>query len=322
MVKDAIESEKERISRIRQKFKVLFFMFLLNVLVCSLKAFVGLSTGLLNLVADAIHSFFDSLSNVVGMFGLFFAKKSPDEKFPYGYAKFETVATLIVASLIGIAFYKVLEGAYDRFMNPRDISFGFLPFAVLLFTMAINMFIARYERKKGEELRSELLVADAAETKSDIWVSASVICGLALIKWGGNFFDTRWALLDPLISVGIALLILLTFIENIKMALKILCDASVVPESEVKEFVLGIPGVKFCHAIRSRGRADTFFLELHIGVLPGMSVKEAHNDVSHRVKLALREKYPDLECASIQIEPDDENGRSRANSVFKERDHQ
>lgn len=88
-----------------------------------------------------------------------------------------------------------------------------------------------------------------------------------------------------------------------------------------KELVMSVPGVKFCHAVRSCGRPDAFFIDVHVGVDPKISVQEARDQIAHLVKLKLKEVYIDFQCANVQIEPDTEAARFQTNSVFRDKDY-
>jgi len=297
-----------------KKSRVLKFTLILNVAVSVLKIVTGLLTGLLNLVADGIHSGLDSISNYIGIRAIKISEKPADENYPYGYSRFETAGVILICIFLGIAFVEIVHLAIERIINPATISFGPLTFLIVIVSIAINAFVAIYEKTKAKELESDFLEGDAEHTLSDIGISVSVLIGLFLIKFG-------WTVFDPILTGIIAYFIGRSFWKNFTGAITILCDAKVLDEEEIKNFVSSIQGVKFCHAIRSRGRKDKFFLDIHIGVSPEMSVACAHDDISHRVKLALRNRYHGLLWANVQIEPDTIEARNRVRSVFKSREH-
>ena len=140
-----------------------------------------------------------------------------------------------------------------------------------------------------------------------------VLIGVYLIGHG-------WWWLDGLLTLGIALAILRVIVDIIGSTSKILADAQVVPPEKVERVVMGVPGACFCHAIRSRGRQEGFFLDLHLGVAEGLPIRQAHDVVCHNVKQALHDAFPALKSANIHIEPDNEEGRRRRHSVFRHRD--
>lgn len=299
----------EKVNRLVKIQGVLVVTLLMNLTVCVLKIVLGLITGTLTIVADGLHSLGDTLSNIMGLLGIHFAQKPPDKKFPYGYEKFETFSTMAIASLITYTFIEVMKRGVDRLLHPQAVTISPLILILMLLSIGINIFVVWYEGGAGRKYKSELLIADSNETKSDILVSFAVLVGVFFISRG-----VLW--LDGVITLGVGLLILRVIIDIYRSTIKVLCDGQVVEPAEVEAVVLSVPGAKFCHAIRSRGREEAFYLDFHLGVEPVMAIEEAHDDVCHRVKLALEKRYPQLKAAHIHIEPNNEAGRRRGNSVF------
>jgi cation diffusion facilitator family transporter len=304
----------ERQNRLARINRVLSVTFCLNLLVCLVKIVLGLLTGVLAITADGIHSLGDSLSNIVGFIGIRLARKEPDEKYPYGYDKFEAVATFVIASIISVTFYKVVESGIERILNPRPVSFEPIILILMLLTTAVNAFVVWYEGGAGKRLQSNLLVADASETKGDIFVSLGVIAGVYFIGRLG----IPW--LDGAITLVIAGFIFKIIMEIFRSTSKILCDAQVVDPKSIKDVVMSIPDVKFCHAIRSRGSEAGFYLDFHLGVDESMQINKAHDEICHKVKARLLDIYPSMKAANIHLEPDNDAGRERKNSAFRQRD--
>jgi len=305
-----MEDRKRRLKKISG---VLIATFILNLTVCILKVVLGLVTGSFTIVADGLHSLGDSFSNVMGILGIHLAQKNPDKKFPYGYEKFEAVATLIIASIISITFFEVMKNGVERLLHPQTVSISPLVIILMLVSIGINIFVVWYEGGAGRRLKSELLIADSSETRTDIVVSIAVTIGVYFISRG-----VLW--LDGVITLFVGLMIFKVIIEIIQSTVRILCDGQVIDPNDVRKTVLKVSGAKFCHAIRSRGREEAFYLDFHLGVDPKMMIEKAHDDVCHRVKLALEKKYPEMKAAHIHIEPNNAAGRSRGNSVFAKTD--
>lgn len=303
----------EREGRLAKIQKVLTFTFLLNLFVCVLKIVLGVVTGTLTIVADGLHSLGDSFSNIIGILGIRLALKPPDKKFPYGYEKFETVATLVIASIISITFFEVMKNGVERLFNPQAVEISPLVIILMVVSIGINIFVVWYEGGAGRKYKSELLIADSSETRTDILVSIAVTIGVIFISQG-----VLW--LDGVITLFVGLCILKVIIDIVKSTVKILCDGQVIDPKLVKQVVLSVPGTKFCHAIRSRGRQEAFYLDFHLGVEPTTSIELAHDEICHQVKLALEKSFPELKAAHIHIEPDNEMGRVRGNSVFAKTD--
>ncbi len=184
---------------------------------------------------------------------------------------------------------------------------------MMLGTIAINIIIVWYEGGAGKRLDSELLIADSSGTKSDIFVSFAVMVGAYFV---GHGFP--W--LDGVITLVIALFILHIIVKIVTSTVKVLCDAQVIDPQKIIDVVMSVPGVRFCRAVRTRGRETGFYADLHMGVEESMTVAKAHDEVCHNVKAKLQEAFPNLRAANVHIEPDKEAGRERKNSVFRRSD--
>lgn len=307
-------TDKKRLERLGKIQTTLIWTLVMNVGVCVLKIVLGLATGIFTITADGLHSLGDSFSNVVGLAGIRLAKKEPDKQFGYGYDKFEPIVTLFIVSLISVTCYEVFKSGIARLFRPHHIAISGMIIAIMLISMAVNVATIIYEGGVGRRLKSELLIADSNETKSDLWVSGGVILGVLVIG------KTGWWQLDGILSIAIGFLILRVIWGIIVPTAKALADAQVVLPEKVAEMVMATPGARFCHAIRSRGRGEGFYLDLHLGVDKNLSIERAHDDVCHRVKIALHAAFPGLKSANVHIEPDNESGRSRSSSVSRESD--
>lgn len=309
-----MEKSHDQSERLRDVQTVLIWTLVMNLAVCALKIILGLFTGIVAITADGLHSLGDSLSNVVGFVGIRLAMREPDETHGYGYEKYEAITTLLITGLISITCYKVFESGIARLLHPETIGIPLVILPVMLGSMVVNVVTIMYEGRAGKRLKSVLLVADSNETLCDLWVSGGVLVSTFIIKLTG------WRWLDGVVTIVIGFLILRTIWEIIKPAAKQLADAHVVEPAHVEAIVMAVPGVRFCHAVRSRGRKEAFYLDLHMGVDSNLSIENAHDDVCHRVKLALGTAFPELKSALVHIEPDNEAGRIREKSVFRERD--
>ena len=160
-------------------------MLALNLAVALAKLFYGIISHSAAMEADGFHSLFDGASNIIGLVGMWFASRPADEGHPYGHAKFETVAAAVIGILLAFAGYTVGKGAIDSLTGsgvPTEVTT--ISFAIMLGTLAVNLFVTTWERRAGKRLGSEILVADASHTLSDVMVSSGVIVSLILVKVG------------------------------------------------------------------------------------------------------------------------------------------
>jgi len=297
------------------KIRVLLIVLIGNLSVCIIKILIGLASGFMFIVADGIHSLSDTLTNVIGILSLKLAMKKPDEKHPYGYEKYETIGALIVGCFCLFLSFEVLKEGIVYLINPiAEFGNVIIAYVAMGISTLMSLLIYVYENRAGRRLGSDLLVADSEETKSDIFLTLTVIAGIYLT-------DAGFIYVNGILTLIISLLIFRTAINIIKSSSKILTDVNVIPREKIYEVVMSHPEVRFCHAIRSRGRPDAIYIDLHVGVDPNMTVERAHDVVSHEIKLMLRKTFPGLKCVNIHIEPDNEQARKRMRSVFKEVDY-
>src|SRR5262249_27671947 len=168
-------------------------------------------------------------------------------------------------------------------------------FAVMLATVAVNLLVIAYESREARRLASEVLLADAMQTRGDVWTSVTVIAALVGARQG-------LTILDPLAAVVVAGFIGYAGYQVARATTRILSDRIVISESDLERVVMSVTGVLGCHRIRSRGSADHVFLDLHVWLPPEMPLTKAHQ-LSHVVKDRLMARYPQIVDAVIHIEP-------------------
>lgn len=282
-------------TRIKKIKSILIWLLAANLAVALAKAIVGYLAGSLGILADAFHSLTDSTNNIVGIIAMSMADHPPDEDHPYGHAKYETLATIIIATLLLIAAYSIIKGAIERFMNPVAPETGWLTFAVMFFTISINIVVATYEYRAGKRLQSDFLIADSYHTRSDIFVSLSVIVSLFLVRLG-------FPVIDPIISLIIGLFIAKAGYDVLKRSSSALTDKAVLDADELCRTVENIDGVLGCHKIRTRGSAAMIYVDLHLEVDRAMTIEEAH-ELATEVEDTIIAKVHGVVEVVVHIEP-------------------
>lgn len=262
----------------------------------SLKTAVGLWTGSLSLLADAIHSVTDGVNNVLGLFTNRLASPEPDRDHPYGHQKYEAVGALGIAAFLGIACFKILESAIDRILNgSQAVEIAASELWLLLLVLGINIFVAFYERAVGRKIGSQILIADARHTMSDIWVTISVLGGLVGI-W---IWNVQW--LDLVLAFPVALMVFWSGWLVIKENLPWLVDEMAIAPEAIHAIVMQIPGVINCHSIASRGLLGRqTFIEMHL-IVNAQDVETAHK-ITEAVEAKLEEKFSPVRVV-IHVEP-------------------
>lgn len=288
------------LTRGEQKFRlvkqVLWQVLLMNILVAGLKIGVGLISGILSMVADGFHSLMDSSSNIIGLVALRIAQAPPDHNHPYGHRKAETLAALFIGTLLLFTTLEILRTALAQLLNPVEPNITALSYIVLGVTIVINIAVSLYEHRRGQTLQSEILLADAKHTRTDVGVSLTVLAGLLGIQWG-----LGW--LDAVVTLGIAGLIGYSAFSILKQAIDVLMDHATLPEDGLAALALDIPEVQSVERIRSRGRADERYVDLHVRVHADTPTDYAHQ-IAHAVQDRIRHHYTDVQDITVHIEPE------------------
>jgi len=279
-----------------QVARVLLRVLFLNLTVAAAKIAFGYTSGAISILSDGFHSVTDAATNVVGLVGIQASGQPPDDDHPYGHRKYETVAAAAIVAFLLLLILEVLRNAYDRLSNPSSaMEISVAGFAVMLATIGVNVIVVRFETREGSRLGSEILLADALQTRGDIWISGTVLIALAGARWG-------LPILDPIAALVVAGFIGHAGFQIAQTTTRILSDRIVMPEAEIEQVVVGVPGVIGCHHIRTRGAPDHVFLDLHVWLPADMPLIEAHG-LSHIVKDRLMAHYPQIADAIIHIEP-------------------
>jgi cation diffusion facilitator family transporter len=275
---------------------VLLRVLFLNLAVAVAKIAFGYTSGAISILSDGFHSLTDAGSNLVGLVGVQAARRPPDEDHPYGHRKYETVAAAAVTAFLLLVVLEILRNAFNhltgRIEPPAITAAGFIVMAV---TVVINLVVFRYESREARRLNSEVLLADAMQTRGDVWTSLAVIAALVGARLG-------WPILDPLAAIVVSVFIGYAGVQIAATTTRILSDRIVISETDLEGVVMSVPGVIGCHQIRTRGSADHVFLDLHVWMPADMALTDAHA-LSHVVKDRLMSKYPQIADAIIHIEP-------------------
>jgi len=284
-------------TRTEQVRRVLYQTLFLNLAVSSAKVAYGFVIGSVSMTADGFHSMFDGASNIIGLVGLWISSKPPDEDHPYGHKKYETLATVAIAVMMFLTSFSILKETTSEFLGRSAPRVTETAFGVMVVTLVVNLWVARYERRKGKELRSNLLLADAMHTRSDIYATLAVLVSLLGVRLG-------WPFVDPVVALVITVMIARMGFLVLKSASHILVDTVVLDESRVRTVVSGVNGVMGCHAVRTRGREDQIWIDLHILVAPELRTDLAH-ELVHRVIEAIKESIPEVADVVVHVEPFD-----------------
>ncbi|MDP3041449.1 MAG: cation diffusion facilitator family transporter [Candidatus Omnitrophota bacterium] len=276
--------------------KILIIVLALNWAVALAKIIYGLSSRCFSMTADGFHSLSDGTSNVIGLIGIHFACQPVDKDHPYGHKKYETLFSLGIAGMLFLVSFNLLKTGWQHLQQPVLFKPDWGSFAVMLITLAVNIYVMRYEHRKGRALKSDILISDSLHTRADIFTSFSVIISLVVTKLG-------FPAIDPIVTILIALFIGYAAFAIVKQSSDVLCDTAVfLDDQKVRDIVLKTKGVLTCHKIRSRGRIDDVYIDLHVQVNPSMHMDDAHQ-ISCRIEEAIKSAIPGITDVVVHMEP-------------------
>lgn len=241
-----------------------------NALVTVVKLVVGVRTGALTVVGSSLESGLDLLNNLIALTVVGIAHREPDEEHPYGHAKFETLGALAVVGFLSISCFELLREGVSALLSGTAIDaprFGDM--AVVGATLVVNGFVVWYESRRARQLKSALLMADAAHTRSDIFVTLLAVVSLWLSSLGINRVDGALAIL-------VGLIIAWTGYQILRASIPVLVDERALEAAQIRAVAEAVPGVLHVRDIRSRATGTRSFAEVTVAVSGVSSVADAH----------------------------------------------
>lgn len=277
--------------------KVLGVVLVFNIIVFATKIILGLVVNSQSIFSDGIHSISDGFNNVVGIIALSFAYQPADENHPYGHKKIETILSLGIGVILLMLGYNLFMSNINSFNENSVLELDIYTIIIMLFTLGINIFVTKYELKKGKEYNSSFLISDAKHTLSDIYISLSIIISLV-----GIYFFHLPVYFDNIMSFFVIIFILKAGFSIINDNYKILIDHQSIDPNLIKEIVNEFDEVYETHMIKSRGYEQESFVELHVLVDKDMTVLKAH-ELSHQIEDRINMKLKKKVNVVTHIEP-------------------
>jgi cation diffusion facilitator family transporter len=275
--------------------RVLAITLILNLGAAAGKIIVGAVTGALAISADGVHSLIDGASNVMALLANRAASKPPDDEHPYGHRRFETIAAFGIGVLLLLAGWEIITEALGRLGGDHAPDLTPLAFAIMIATLILNIGITTYERRMGEKLKSELLLADAAHTRADVCVTVSVLISMGLAAAGLGWADA----LAALVVVGF---IVRAAYQVLRSAGDVLVDRAPLDARWIAAEAAQIPGVEAVTRARSRGTHDAAHVDVDIQVPAAMTADRA-GAIADGIKARLRDRHPGIAEIEVHIAP-------------------
>lgn len=261
---------------------------------------VGLISGSVSIMSEAIHTFIDFLAAIMAYFSVKIADSPPDERHPYGHGKFENISGVVEALLIFAASGWIIYHAISRLTaeNTIDHTGLTLGFIVMMISALIDLFVSRRLYRVAKETDSIALKADALHLSVHVYTSLGIGISLAVI------YFTGWHFLDPIAAIVVAAFILKEAFEILVEAFKPLID-NALPEEEIKiieDTLKEHSSFKMrYHMLRTRKAGSNREIDFHMEVPGDMSVRESHN-LCDQIEEELKHKLPNMEI-TIHVEP-------------------
>ena len=269
-----------------------------NLCILVAKLAVGLSTGSLAIIGDAIHSLTDVINNIVAWTITKISSSPPDREHPYGHRKFETLAVFFLASLLVVLSFELAMHAINK--NDSEIVNSAWGLGIMLAVLIVNIVLAAWQRKQAHRLESDILLADATHTFSDVLTTVVVIAG-----WQLSAMGYYW--LDRICALGVSFLVFYLAYKLFKKASPILVDKFAIDPELLSDSILEVQGVSKVNRVRSRWIGSEKSVDLVISVDSELSTIDSHN-IATNVESLIEKEYG-VSDISVHVEPIDKRTR-------------
>lgn len=290
--------------RNREIYKVTLVGGIVNVVLLLFKFIAGILGNSAAMVADAIHSLSDFVTDVVVLFFVRISSKPKDKSHDYGHGKYETLAMM----LIGVALFVVAIGIIYSgttkivlWANGNTLETpGMLALWAALLSIFLKECVYRYSMTKARKLNSQAVEANAWHHRSDALSSAGTAMGIG----GAIFLGQRWTVLDPIASVVVGAFIVKVSVDLLRDGIGDLMEQSLpdAVEEEILHLVSSLPGDVKPHDLCTRRLGNHYAIELHILMDGNVSLREAHDKASE-VENLLRDHYGEETHVAVHVEP-------------------
>ncbi|NIE75650.1 cation diffusion facilitator family transporter [Pantoea sp. Ap-967] len=256
-----------------------------SILVLS-KAVAWWLSGSVSLLAGLTDSALDAVASFLNLLAVHYALRPADDDHRFGHGKAEALAGMAQALFIGVSAVLIGVQAAERLQAPQPLGDTAIGIAVMLLSLALTVALLLFQRKVIRLTGSTAVRADSLHYRSDLLLNGSILLALLLAGFG-------WPQLDALFGLGIALYILWSAVQIARESTAILMDKALpdtIGEAMV-ELVLGIPGVKGVHDLRTRESGNQWFVQLHLELPGQLPLHEAHA-LCVRASAVIRQQYP------------------------------
>lgn len=298
------ESPLQNRSRAAEANRVTWVGLWLNLALTGFKFIAGILGRSSAMIADAVHSVSDFVTDVVLLASFRIINKPVDNTHDYGHGKFETLASNFVGATLLLVGLGILwsggEKIYSAFRGEILPQPGWIALLAAVVSILLKEFLYRYQVGVGKKINSSAIIANAWHHRSDALSSVATLIGIG----GAIFLGEKWRVLDPVAAILVSLLIIKVAIPIFRDSLKELMEASL--DDEVEEKILkaagAVSGVIDPHNLRTRRIGSYVAVDIHIRVHKSLNIVEAH-DISREVELKLRDYLGEESFIHVHVDP-------------------
>ena len=254
-----------------------------NVILCAMKMLVGLISGSIAIVADAVNNLADASSSVITLLGFKLASMPEDEEHPYGHARIEYISGMVVSMIIILVGFELGKSSVSKILNPEPLDFSPAIVVILLIAIAIKIWQARFNIAAGKRINSVALMATGADSRNDVISTSAVLISLV----AGHLLDIQ---IDGWMGLGVALFIVWSGISLVKETISPLLGEAPDPElvASIEDITMGYEGVIGIHdlVVHNYGPGK-IFVSIHIEVDSAVDVMISHelvDDIERRLQ--------------------------------------
>ena len=278
--------------------RVTWIGFIINVLLSAVKVSAGYFGHSRAMIADGIHSLSDCVTDIAVIIGSRYWFKPPDQEHHYGHRRVETFVTIFISVVLAGAAIGICFDAFEHLLNGRASRPAVINLAAALLSIITKEWLFRYTRNAGNAIKSEALKANAWHHRLDAFSSIP-----AFIAIGGAVLSPMLWFLDAVGAVVISFMILQAAMKILMPGLNELSETGAPVEicAKIQGIAMAVAKVMDVHKIRTRYVGFSLFVDLHIEVDGGMTVKEGH-DISEEVKRKIIENGPNVIDVVVHLE--------------------
>ena len=290
-------------TREREIYTVTLIGSAVNALLIVLKFLAGFLGKSSAMIVDAVHSLSDFISDVVVLVFVRIAGKPRDKGHEYGHGKFETLASLIIGVMLGIAGIGLMINGVEsviRSLNGESLPRPtMLALVIAILAIVSKEWLYRYTMRAGTRLDSQAVMANAWHHRSDAISSVGTLAGIA----GAMFLGDKWRILDPVAAVVVSFFIIKSGYDIIRPCISELLEASLPEnkEDEIVRLVKSVPGIEYVHNLRTRRIGNGIAVDLHAKMDGSMTLSEAHALATEAEK-AIKNKWGENSFINIHME--------------------